>query len=252
MAMDLNVKRGFAFGTDINTVQVPEVLRKRVATGIDYLDGVWGGQGLTPSCVTLFTGAPGAGKTTMMLTMANGLAAGKHLVVFNTAEESLYQIKLHSERLNLRAPFKLGEETHVPTLLENCDKLRAQVPDKHFVLIVDSLQTLNDGKYGDFTNSKTPGRALEMITKWAKENNTIPIVIGQVGKDGKFKGENELRHEVDAHLELSIDLNKKSETFGLRVLQMSKNRFGGGGYQYFLGLEKGGFTIAAVSESDNG
>ena len=68
--MKINVKiEDIPFGTSIQDIKVPDVLRKRVKTGLDYFDAVLGGEGFTPSMVTLFTGTPGAGKTTMMLTL---------------------------------------------------------------------------------------------------------------------------------------------------------------------------------------
>jgi len=247
--MKLSTTRGFEFGTSIKEITVPDILRKRVKSGIDYIDDAFGGNGMTPSQVTMFTGMAGAGKTTMMLTMCNGLAGKGNEVVFNTCEENLYQVKMHAERLGLRNGFKLGEESHVPTLLEKCNALRAKNPDKPFVLVVDSLQTMNDGKWGEDMNSKTPIRALEMITNWCKEHNTLAIVIGQVGKGGQFLGSNTLKHMVDAMLSLTIDLKGKPETnptYGLRILQMTKNRFGGGAVKQYLSIGKRGFTVAAV------
>lgn len=247
--MKLATTRGFEFGTSIKDIKVPDILRKRVKCGIEYMDAAFGGEGMTPSQVTMFTGMAGAGKTTMMLTFCNGLAGKGTEVVFNTCEENLYQVKMHAERLGLRNGFKLGEESHIPTLLEKCDALRAANPGKQFVLVLDSLQTMNDGKYGDNTNSKTPERSLELVTNWCKENNTMAVVIGQVGKGGQFLGSNTLKHMVDSMLTLTIDLKGKPETnptYGLRILQMTKNRFGGGAVKQYLSIGKKGFTVAAV------
>ena len=61
-------------GTNILDVKVPEKLRTRVKSGLTYFDDALGGRGFTPSAVTLFTGTPGAGKTTMMLELANSLS----------------------------------------------------------------------------------------------------------------------------------------------------------------------------------
>ena len=98
--MKINVKiEDIPFGTSIQDVEVPEILKRRVSTGIEWFDASLGGAGFTPSMVSLFTGTPGAGKTTMMLTLANALQAAGSQVVFNTAEESLYQIKMTAERL---------------------------------------------------------------------------------------------------------------------------------------------------------
>jgi len=249
--MKLNTKKGFDFGTNILDVKVPDALRQRVKTGVEYIDGSFGGRGLTPSSVTLFTGTPGAGKTTMMLNLADKLVGNGANVVFNTCEESLFQVKMTAERLRLRHGFAVGEEEMVPQLLENCDKIRNKRGNKNkpFVLIVDSLQTLNCGKYGvGNTNSRTPERALGMITNWCKENNAIALVIGQVGKNGQFSGRNVLKHMVDSMLELTVEEDPRSELHGCRILTMTKNRFGGAGHRFYLDLKGTGFrTVAKLS-----
>jgi len=121
-----------AFGTNIQNITVPDVLRRRVPTGIDYFDAVLGGEGFTPSMITLFTGTPGAGKTTLMLALANSLQGHGAEVVFNTAEESLYQIRMTTERLRLRHPFKVGGVSNIPQLLQGCDKIRKANPNRPF------------------------------------------------------------------------------------------------------------------------
>ena len=198
--------------------------------------------------VTFFTGEPGSGKTTMMLDMANSLSRKGAAVVFNTAEESLYQVKLVVERLKLRTGFAVGQETHVPTLLEKCDALRAKNPGKPFFLIIDSLQCMDDGKYGDgHTNSKSAERALGMITDYCKEHYVNAVVIGQVNKGGQMAGTNKLKHMVDAMMHLGVE-RKDADLEGCRVLQTTKNRFGGCGHTFFLSLDGTGFTeVARVS-----
>ena len=229
-------------GTNILDVKVPEKLRRRVRSGLEYFDDALGGRGFTPSAVTLFTGTPGAGKTTMMLELANSLTGHGSTVLFNTAEESLFQLKMTVERLKLRQGFCAGQETMVPKLLENCDKLREKNPDKPFFLIVDSLQCLNDGKYGEHqTNSRTSQRALSMITDYCKENFCNAIVIGQVTKSGQMAGANVLKHMVDAMVTLDVE-RKDDDLMGCRVLQVEKNRLGGAGHIFFLTLRETGFT----------
>ena len=60
--MKINVRvDDIEFGTSIQDIVVPDVLKKRIPTGLGYFDAVIGGEGFTPSMVTLFTGTPGAG-----------------------------------------------------------------------------------------------------------------------------------------------------------------------------------------------
>ena len=92
--MKLNVKTDIDFGTNILDIKVPAPLRKKIKSGLGYIDAAFGGEGFTPSCVTLFTGTPGSGKTTMMLKLADSITKNGGLVMFNTAEESLFQVCL--------------------------------------------------------------------------------------------------------------------------------------------------------------
>lgn len=244
--MKLNVKRDdIVFGTNILDLRVPDKLRERYPCGIGYLDSAFGGEGFTPSTMSLFTGEPGAGKTTLMLALANALTSQGYTCLFNTAEESLYQVKLTCERLNLSAGFIAGQESYVPRLIKHCDILRKRAPGKPFFLIVDSLQTLNDGKYGEeSTNSQSAVRSLQILTDYAKEHYINVICIGQVNKSGNMAGSQKLKHMVDAMIHLSIE--RKDEDFkGLRVLETVKNRFGGSGWTFFLDLKKEGFNEVA-------
>ena len=246
-----NIKiEDIAFGSSIQDVKVPDALKKRVPCGLDYFNAILGGEGFTPSAVTLYTGVPGAGKTTMMLTLANSLQRNGAEVVFNTAEESLYQVKMTCDRLKLKHPFKVGGETRVPVLLEGCDKLREAAPGRPFFLIVDSLQCLDDGHFntGRITTA-TAERSLGLLTSYAKEHACNVIVIGQVTKDGKMSGSNKLKHMVDSHIHLSIE-TKDEDLKGCRILETQKNRFGGAGHVVFLDLHRTGFTeVARVSAS---
>jgi len=239
-----------AFGTNILKIKVPKKLRQKVKTGVEYIDSALGGEGFTPSMVTFFTGTPGSGKTTMMLKLADSLTKQGAVVLFNTAEESLFQVKLVCERLGLKNGFAAGQEIHVPTLLKNCDKLRNKRGNKNkpFFLIVDSLQCMNDGKYTDgHINTRSADRALGMITDYCKEHYCNAVVIGQVNKSGQMAGTNKLKHMVDAMMELSVE-QRDEDLAGCRVLQTTKNRFGGCGHTFYLQLGKRGFReVARVS-----
>jgi len=246
--MNLKNITDIAFGTNILDIEVPEVLKRKFKTGVGYVDGAIGGEGFTPSAVTLFTGEPGAGKTTMMLKIADSITKQGGIALFNTAEESLFQTSMTAKRLRLRNGFLTGNTDDVNQLLEKSKALIEANPGKQFVLIVDSLQCLDDGKYSSgVKTSGTAIRCLEQITNFCKEHAAIGIVINQVNKQGKMAGSNKLKHMVDAHMHLSIE-KKEQDLIGCRVLETQKNRFGGCGHIFFLTLGRSGFKqVAKVS-----
>ena len=247
--MKINVAvNDVAFGTSVTDIKVPAILRKRIPTGLDYFDSVIGGQGFTPSMITYFTGTPGAGKTTLMLTLADAATKQGATVLFNTAEESLYQTAMTAKRLKLRHGFRAGNSANVTEILDNARTMMEQSTSDQFVLIIDSLQCLDDGMYksGKIT-SNTAIRCLEQITDFCKETGAIGLVINQVNKSGKMAGSNKLKHMIDAHMHLSVE--EKDEDFrGCRILETQKNRFGGCGHMFYLALRKTGFREVAKIE----
>ena len=249
--MNLKNITDIKFGTNVLDIKVPAHLRVKVPTGLNYFDGAVGGKGLTPSCVTLFTGEPGAGKTTMMLTVADSLTKQGNICLFNTAEESLYQTAMTAQRLKLKIGFVCGNESLITDLIDGARELQEANPKKRLVMIIDSLQCLDDGKYSNgYKSANTAIRCLEQITDFCKETGAMAIVINQVNKQGKMAGSNKLKHMVDAHMHLSVE-KKEADLLGCRVLETQKNRFGGCGHIFFLHLGKKGFTEIAKVGSDD-
>jgi len=239
--MNLNVGiRNLKRGTNIAEISVPEALRSRKKTGLSWFDDAIGGEGFVPSSVMMLTGTPGAGKTTMLLQMADAITKSGHVCLYNTGEESLYQVKMVTERLGLRNGFVVGQDTLVGDLLDHADELRAANPGKQVFILQDSLQTLDDGKWKDGTNSMSTVRATEMLTDWAKANYGIVAFIGQVTKSGDFAGKQTILHAVDLRGRIFIDEEKKSETYGERIFEITKNRFGCSGKSYILGINRNG------------
>jgi DNA repair protein RadA/Sms len=249
--MNLNVGlKSWKRGTNILDLEVPAQLERTVKTGLKWFDEAVGGEGMTPSTAMMLTGTPGAGKTTMCLQLAESIMASGNICLFNTGEESLFQVRKVAKRLNMKNGFIAGQDTLVEDVLNHADTLRKANPKKQVFLILDSLQTLDDGKYKDgHTNSMTQVRAIEMITNWCKETYGIALVIGQVTKGGDFAGKQQIKHAVDAHGHLFIDEQKNSETYGERLFEIQKNRFGCSGKTFILGIgqtglyEKGSYSF---------
>lgn len=257
--MNLNVGiKGLKRGTNINSIEVPNALRKRTKVGISWFDDALGGEGFVPSQVMMLTGTPGAGKTTLLLQLANSITSSGHICLYNTGEESLYQVKMVVERLKLKSGFVCGQDTMAADVIEHADLLRKQNPGKQVFILQDSLQTLDDGKYVDKngnslgTTGATPLRCVEMLTDWAKSTYGIVCFIGQVNKNGDFSGKNAILHAVDVRAALYVDQEKKSDTYGERIFEVTKNRFGVSGRAYIVGVGEGGlYEKGSFSYVDN-
>lgn len=215
---------------------VPDALRTTLSTGWQYIDALFTGSGIRPSTCCMLTGLPGAGKTTLSLQMADALIGEGHTIYYNSCEESGEQLKMTLERLNLQNMLDKGYHaslSEIGEILETADKLRSQSPsDKGFFLFVDSLQTVEKAQKGPGRPASQQSQATEAmwdIAAWCKQNMTVAMTIGQVTKDGVFAGKQEVKHAIDCHLHLSIDTDKKSDTYKQRVAEMQKNRFGSTG-----------------------
>ena len=249
--MELNVGiHDLKRGTCINDIVVPEQMKNRIRSGLDYFDDALGRDkkgrsGFMPGSVILFTGVPGGGKTTLMLQLASSLswAQGENSVIFNTVEESLYQTKLMSERMRLEHGFIVGQDRIIDDVLCHANEINAKV------VIIDSLQTMWDkiAVERGSPNTRTPIRVLQQATDWAKKHYKVVIMIGQVGKNGQFKGNNTLKHMVDVHMHLDVNQDSKGDIpVGVRLFENQKNRFGSSGFVYFLKMCSSGMGLSEI------
>lgn len=231
-------------------ITIPEKLRTSLKTGWEYIDVLFTGDGIRPSTCCMLTGLPGAGKTTISLQIADYLISEGHTVFYNSCEESGEQLKMTLERLGLQNMLDKGYHaslSEIGEILDTADKLRANVPsDKGFFLFLDSLQTVekaHEGRGRPLSQQNMATEAMWQTAEWCKQNMTVAIVIGQVTKDGTFAGKQEVKHAIDCHLHLSVDTDKKSDTYKQRVAEMQKNRFGSTGTFFPYDIDSSGITF---------
>jgi len=246
-------------------IEIPKYLDNPIKTGIGYMDYILGEAGFYPTQCTILTGDPGCGKTTMALEMASTMRGLGTTVAFASCEMRKEMVAKFQKRLKADHPIKVITDkivrtkkgqtripfaSHVPTLIETCERIRAQNPGRPFVLIVDSLQELDDGNFkSGRKTSKTAYRALEHLNNYCKQTECALIVIGQVTKSGQMAGSNGIKHLIDAHLHISKE-EKDEDLRGARILQATKNRFAGCGQVVFLQMKASGLhEIARVSDS---
>ena len=187
----------------------------RFETGMSELDRVLGG-GAVKGSLVLVGGAPGIGKSTLMLQICDSLCRFAD-VLYVSGEESERQIKLRAERLRVRGEgLYLLSETNLESILGAVEELKPNV------LIVDSIQTLYNG---DLTTS--PGSVGQVkdctlaLMNVAKGMGITVFVIGHVNKEGSIAGPKVLEHMVDCVLYFE---GEQQTTY--RILRAAKNRFG--------------------------
>lgn len=223
---------------NIMDVEIPKEMRIRHTSGIEWLDEAFAG-GFIASSVQMLTGDPGAGKTTLVLQMADALTGSGHTVLYNTFEEDLVQIRMKAEQLGLKNGFVPAQHRLATALLEHADELKRNEPSKQVFIIQDSLPTLDDGFYKDgTTNSRTPMRACMMLTEWAKATRGIVLFINHVNKDGSFVGKNTVKHAIDAHARIRVDPKT-----GYRQFKVEKNRFGANYATFVVNMTNDGIKL---------
>ncbi|MBR4016751.1 MAG: DNA repair protein RadA [Oscillospiraceae bacterium] len=187
----------------------------RFTTGMAELDRVLGGGAVAGSLV-LVGGAPGIGKSTLLLQICNSLCSNKK-VLYVSGEESEKQLKLRAERLGV-LPDSLYILSEI-CLSDITDTIGDVNPD---ILIVDSIQTIynenNDSSPGSVSQVKDCTMSLMQISK----NQGITVfVVGHINKDGAIAGPKVLEHMADCVLYFEGDNNTP-----YRLLRAAKNRFG--------------------------
>ena len=187
----------------------------RFSTGMGELDRVLGGGAVAGSLV-LVGGAPGIGKSTLLLQICSSLCNGRK-VLYISGEESEKQIKMRAQRIGvLPNELYILSETRLLDIIEAVDTLR---PD---ILIADSIQTI----YNE-NNESSPGSISQVkdctmsMMQLAKEQGITVFVVGHINKDGAIAGPKVLEHMVDCVLYFEGDQNSS-----YRLLRAVKNRFG--------------------------
>ena len=200
----------------ISLIDIPFTKTERISTKIKELDRVLGG-GLVKGSIVLIGGAPGIGKSTLLLQAVSNLSENNN-VLYITGEESLHQIALRAERLKLKDKknIKILSETNVNEIIPKLEK------EKPEILVIDSIQTL----YTEILESPSGSVAqvresASILVRYAKQTNTPLFLVGHVTKDGTLAGPKVLEHMVDTVLYFE---EKQDNRY--RIVRAVKNRFG--------------------------
>ena len=196
----------------ISEIDTQEELR--FSTGIGELDRVLGGGAVRGSMV-LIGGAPGIGKSTLLLQIC-GLISGEK-ILYVTGEESQRQLKMRAQRLGVESGgIYVLAETNLDEILSSIDELK---PD---IVIIDSVQTIYNGELTSGPGSVTQVKDCTMaVMQAAKVQGFTCFIVGHVNKEGAIAGPKVLEHMVDCVLYFEGD-----RSMSFRIIRAAKNRFG--------------------------
>jgi DNA repair protein RadA/Sms len=187
----------------------------RFSTGLHELDRVLGGGAVIGSLV-LVGGAPGIGKSTLLLQICGHLGE-KFKILYVTGEESEYQLKMRADRLGVKSDaFYVQAETELDEILSAAEALS---PD---IMIIDSIQTLYSPEMNSSPGSVGQVKECAMaLLRLSKSRGVTVFLIGHVNKEGAIAGPKVLEHMVDCVLYFE---GEPSGSY--RLLRSAKNRFG--------------------------
>lgn len=187
----------------------------RFKTGINELDRVLGG-GAVRGSIVLLGGAPGVGKSTLLLQLC-GYVSGKEKILYISGEESRSQIKMRAKRININySNVYLYAETDMTSIVNTINDIK---PD---IIIIDSIQTIYNSEIAVAAGSISQVRDCTMsIMRLAKENNFTAFIVGHINKEGNIAGPKVLEHIVDCVLYFEGE-----QHLSFRILRAAKNRFG--------------------------
>ncbi|MEG0830141.1 MAG: DNA repair protein RadA [Anaerovoracaceae bacterium] len=189
----------------------------RMNTGIGELNRVLGG-GLVKGSLTLISGEPGIGKSTMIIQAAANISVKYGKVLYVSGEESEDQIKMRADRVckELTDDMFVLAETNMENIMAAAEELKPEF------VIIDSIQTMYtadiDSAPGSVSQVRTCGNELMRLGK----TKNIPIfIVAHVTKSGELAGPKIVEHLVDCVLNFMGERNHE-----LRILRAFKNRFG--------------------------
>lgn len=208
--------RGAASSAPVKLRDVKIENETRTTTGMKELDRVLGG-GIVKGSLILVGGDPGIGKSTLLLQICEELGNQNRQVLYISGEESVAQIKMRGERLNVHTEnLNLLAETNMSFIEAHIKNTK---PD---LVILDSIQTVYCDDITSAPGSVSQVReATHKLMNLGKGYGITIMIVGHVTKEGALAGPRVLEHMVDTVLYFE---GERHASF--RILRAVKNRFG--------------------------
>jgi predicted ATP-dependent serine protease len=185
--------------------------------------------GFLPGTNVMLAGAPGIGKTTVLLELLSRLHNTGKNVLFISAEMNQIDMSRYLKRFPHWGQLPI---LFLADYTENCPKqvIESVLDEGWDLVLTDSYTEVNDTikEECNMTRGKTEKWFLDLMTQHNKGGNskkvyTTFITILQLSKGGTFVGSNKLKHMTTAMVQMDWDGNENS---GRRYMEFSKNRVG--------------------------
>ena len=207
----------------------------RFRTDIPEFDRVLGG-GAVKGSVILVGGAPGIGKSTLLLQMC-GCVSRDSSVLYVSGEESERQLRMRADRLGIDGSnISIYTGTDVDRIISTFDEVSPEI------VVIDSIQTVYDSEVSSAAGSPAQIRESTLkLIRYSKDNSVTIFIVGHITKEGTIAGPKILEHMVDCVLYFEGERNTS-----FRILRAVKNRFGSTNeIGVFEMLEKGLESVVA-------
>ncbi len=192
--------------------EIQTELYTRLDTGIGELNRVLGG-GLVKGSLTLISGEPGIGKSTIIIQAAANIALRYGKVLYVSGEESEEQIKMRADRVcsgqELQNLFLLSE-TNMENIEEVCKTLEP------VFVIIDSIQTMYTAEMDSAPGSVSQVRACGNLLMRIGKVTGVPIfIVAHVTKSGELAGPKIVEHLVDCVLNFTGERSQGAADFAV-------------------------------------
>ena len=226
----------------LDDLNIDSSLFKAMPTGTAFDKFVSQEGGFMPGSNVMAAGAPGVGKTTVLLDLLSNLHNAGKRVLFISAEMSQIDMARYLQRFPNWGQLPI---LFLADYTDSCPKtvIESVLNEGWDLVLTDSYTEVNDSvkEACGLTRGKTEKWFLDLMIQHNKGKNkdkiyTCFVTILQLSKGGQFVGSNKLKHMTTSMMHLDWD---GLENSGRRYMEFSKNRVGGVGKKLYFDLNGG-------------